>query len=294
MAVSAKNIRIRIRSIKNTKKITKAMELVSANKMRKASKLAVSGRPYDVSTSDIIKVILDTGLNGPFFREPQVQNKKVAVVLFSSNRGLCGSFNTEIVLKTRQEIYKRFSGQDIRWITIGKKGSLILSKNGENVFAEFPKIESGEDAFEFFNIAKFLTEEFLNQNFTEVWFAYMDFISSIKQIPRLKRLLPLQKDLLDLDSKENKEGNGSEIKFEPSKEDVLTFLVPRLIETKLYHALLESNASEHSARMMAMKNASDASKDLIDDLTFKSNDLRQASITREIIEIAGAKSAIES
>ncbi len=293
MAVGAKAIRNRIRSIKNTSKITKAMELVSANKMRKASRMAVGGRAYDLSLSEIIKAIArDRSLKGQFFYnegEERKEIKNVLIILFSGNRGLCGSFNSSIINFAKRAIKEKMASAEIgrAWIAIGKKGLEDLARSGEKIDAEFKKIESGEASEDFWTVGKFVTQEFVSGKFDEVWIAYTDFVSPLKQIPRLNRLLPIKRDASDTDEME-----AEEIYFEPGKEQLLSYLVPRLIETKLYQALLESNASEHSSRMVAMKNASDACRDITDELVFESNELRQAGITREIIEIAGAKSAL--
>lgn len=299
MPLSAKNIKIRIRSIKNIGKITKAMELVSATKMRKSSRAAVSGRPYDLSATEIMESIILAGasdptgkmLKGKFFAEVP-EPKRIAVLLFSSNRGLCGSFNSQIVSFARKSlIEKKENGAEISWITVGKKGTKILLRLGEKVTAEFLKPESAEEADEFFPVAKFLTEKFLVGEFDQVLVAYTDFVSALRQTPRVVPLLPFA-DYLPKDAKFVEPVTEEGLIFEPSKEEVLEYLAPRYIEDKLYQALLESNASEHSARMAAMRNASDAAHDLIDDLVFESNELRQGAITREIAEIAAGFSAV--
>lgn len=293
MPLGAKTIRTRIRSVKNTSKITKAMEVVSANKMRKASKFALSGRPYDLSISEILESIAsDESNTGQFFYKKDLAKKtnKILIILFSGNRGLCGNFNSQIISFTKKIADQKILREkvEIAWIPIGKKGLEALARSGEKIEVEFKKIESGENAEEFWNIGKYVTKEFEAGKFDEVWISYTDFVSPLKQIPRFKLLLPIKNE----DSGEKK--SKLEISFEPNKEELISYLVPRLIETKLYQALLESNASEHSSRMIAMKNASDACRDITDELVFQGNELRQSSITREIGEIAGAKAAINN
>ncbi len=294
MALTAKSIRTRIRSIKNTNKITKAMELISANKMHKASKRAEGSRFYDRNMSDILDSIIKSGIPGNKFFESSVKNgesernKKIAIALFSSNRGLCGSFNSEICSFARKAVSeKNIDKENVEWIAIGKKGAESLSRSKDKLQAEFKKQESMEEAEEFFNIAKYITKEFAEGRWSEVWVAYTDFVSSMRHVPRFKKLLPLSPE-------ESGKEQTEDLLFEPGKEELLSFLVPRYIEAKMYQALLESNASEHSARMMAMKNASDACKEITDELMFYGNELRQGSITREIIEIAGAKAAMSA
>lgn len=293
MPLTAKSIRTRIRSIKNTNKITKAMELISANKMHKASKRAEGSRFYDREISEVLESIIKSGqTENRFFRPSDSKNQetssKIAVVLFSGNRGLCGSFNSEICSFARKSILQKVADKNrVDWIAIGKKGAESLSRGGESLQVEFKKQESMEEAEEFFSIAKYITKEFLDGRWSEIWIAYTDFVSSFKHIPKLKKLLPLSLE-------EEQTLESKELVFEPGKEKLLSFLVPRYIEAKMYQALLESNASEHSARMMAMKNASDACKEITDELLFYGNELRQGSITREIIEIAGAKAAMSA
>lgn len=288
MPISAKTIRTRIKSIKNTSKITKAMELVSASKMRRDAKLAEASRAYDISISDIINNIMNVD-NKEIKNEKREKKEKknIAIVVFSSNRGLCGSFNSQVMSFAKQKVIENFDLEKtkITWICVGKKVAEIFSRNKETIEAQFAKIESNEDAGDFFNIGKFLYKEFGAGTYDEVWLVYMDFVSSMRQIPRFNRLLPLETEKM-----ENKK---EEYIFEPDKNKILSFLIPRFIETKMYQALLESNASEHSSRMVAMKNASDACRDLTEELVFQSNEVRQSSITREVSEIAGAKSAIE-
>lgn len=291
MALSTKAIKTRIRSIRNTGKITKAMELVSATKMRRAVKATLASRPYAGAAAETAAALSILAQNGesPFFL-PRTEIKKVAVVLFSSSRALCGSFNTQVLNAARAGLQEKFGSNlpEVLWITVGQQGANLLAKANEKIYADFAKAETSEESEELMVIARMLLEGFLTSQFDEVFIAYTDFHSVLKQTPRLKLVLPIGQELL----KEESAGVVTEFKFEPSQEEVLSYLVPRFIEIELYQSLLETNASIHSARMMTMKNASDAAGDLVDDLVLAGNQLRQAMITREIAEIAGGKAAL--
>lgn len=291
MPAGTKTIKTRIRSIKNTAKITKAVELVSATKMRRATKATLASRPYALAAAETAAALAAARESGEsIFFTPKKEVKKVAVVLFSSNRALCGSFNVQVVAAAKKGLAARYTNNmpEVSWITVGKQGTSLLSKMGEVIVANFLKAETAEEAEEFFTIGKMLTKEFLAGTYDEVLIAYTDFVSVLKQAPQLKPSLPIGQSLLG----ERVGGAATDFTFEPSREVVLSYLVPRFIEVELYQALLESNASEHSARMMTMKNASDAAGELVDDLVLLSNQLRQAMITREIAEIAGGKAAL--
>lgn len=319
MPVNAKIIRRRVKSVANTKKITKAMELVSASKMRKATRAALATRSYAVLAREMMnKLSQMKGLkHNPLMKTRKVEN--ILLVLISSNRGLCGGFNANIYKKTIEQIknvekiaIQRSFGERINpvagkkinlgAITIGKKGEKIMRKLGVNVIASFHNFSDTPSLVEAAPIAKIIKEEFVKNNFQKVAVIYTDYVSAITQKPTIRQVLPISP--LDLEkmlkalgdrSFENEiaEEKSIEFIFEPSPELILEQMLPRLIETQIYQALLESSASEHSARMMAMRNASEAAEEMIDDLVFTLNQARQASITREIAEISGGAAALE-
>ena len=319
MPVNAKIIRRRVKSVGNTKKITKAMELVAAAKMRKATRAALSTRSYAILAREMMnKLSQMKGLkHNPLMKAQKVEN--ILLVLISSNRGLCGGFNANIYKKTIEQIkniekiaIQRSLGERINpttgkkinlgAITIGKKGERIMKKLGVNVIASFHNFSDTPSLLEAAPIAKIIKEEFVKNNFQKVAVIYTDYVSAITQKTTIRQVLPISP--LDLEKmlkalgdrsleKEITDEKPIEFIFEPSPELILEQMLPRLIETQIYQALLESSASEHSARMMAMRNASDAAEEMIDDLVFTLNQARQAGITREIAEISGGAAALE-
>lgn len=295
------------------------MELVAASKMRKATRAALATRSYAVLAREMMnKLSQMKGLkHNPLMKARKVEN--ILLVLISSNRGLCGGFNANIYKKTIEQIknvekiaIQRSFGERINpvagkkinlgAITIGKKGERIMKKLGVNVIASFHNFSDTPSLVEAAPIAKIIKEEFIKNNFQKVAVIYTDYVSAIMQKPTIRQVLPISP--LDLEkmlkalgdrSFENEiaEEKSIEFIFEPSPELILEQMLPRLIETQIYQALLESSASEHSARMLAMRNASEAAEEMIDDLVFTLNQARQAGITREIAEISGGAAALE-
>lgn len=304
MAQSTRDIQRRIKSVKNTKKITKAMELVAASKMRKAVAKVLSTRAYsDLTWQTVLHLAqkVDTS-HHPFF-QPRKEIKNVAVILVSTNRGLCGSFNTQLVKKVVDSIkihHPESRVTDI--ITCGSKGRDEARRHRLNIIADFAKDDITQTSETIRPVAHMATKEFLAKKYDRVFVAYMDFQSSLRQVPHVKQLLPI---LPSIDERlghiihekgkvqEINIENFSDFLFEPSTREVLDAFLPRLVEVQIYQAVLESEASEHSARMFAMRNASDAAGEMIDELTLAYNQARQAGITAEIAEIAAGSAALE-
>jgi len=302
-----REIKRRIKSIGNTKKITKAMELVSAAKMRKAVNNVLTSRAYaDLAWNAVLDLAARTESKyHPLLIKREVN--KIGLVLITSNRGLCGSFNHQIINKTIAFIKQQKQNNDleIELILIGKKGREVMLKRKYSIIAEFPKLDITTQIEEIRSLSHLVIEDYLANKYDEVVIAYTDFISSLSQKPRILQLLPLEPEKQDeyLGEVESAKQKGStkseahaekfEYLFEPSAEEVLSAMLPRLIEVKIYQAILESDASEHSARMMAMQNASLAASDMIDSLTLAYNQARQAAITTELADISGGKAALE-
>ncbi|MBI4993151.1 MAG: ATP synthase F1 subunit gamma [Candidatus Magasanikbacteria bacterium] len=317
MAVNTKAIKRRIKSVGNTKKITKAMEMVAAAKMRKATEAAINTRTYAamawnllVNLSKVQQVKL------PLLEVRQV--KKLLVILFTSNRGLCGSFNANIIRKTAAQLTDpknisrhRSAGKNIEpsdkieidVIGVGKKGAQFAKKMGYNLIAAFTDFSDTPKLTDILPLSKMVIDEYQKKNYDKVVVAYADYKSAILQIAKLRQVLPISEvDLEKMfgDAVQNTTYNLQltttqelgEYIFEPDKSAVLNIILPRLVETQVYQAALESAASEHSARMMAMRNASDSASDMIKELTLTFNKARQAGITQEIAEIAGGAAAL--
>ncbi len=316
---NTKDIQRRIKSINSTKKITRAMEMVAAAKMRKAIEAVLKTRTYaNLSWETVLNLSASLNVDHPLLAKGKEKSKKkVAMVLISSNRGLCGGYNSNILNKAHQSIKTNEAkeGIDTDFIVIGKKGAKVHKYFGYNVKAEFKKDDVISEVKEVYSVTKMIVDSFLDGTYDKIMVAYTDFVNPSKQVPRVKQLLPVDVDAQDnelgvvgadtrvgidkdfVEEKESKHLNGSkysyEYLFEPSPTDVLDEMIPRLIEVQLFQALLEANASEHSARMTAMHQANDAAGDLVADLTLFYNKARQASITGEIAEIAAGAEALQ-
>ena len=317
MPQATREIKRRIRSIKNTRQITKAMELVSAAKMRKAVANVLATRTYAKLAWEMLGELAQRTEPS---RHPLLVRRKapgrLGLVLITSNRGLCGGFNHQLTHRANQYIAKHLKqpgarGADV--IAVGKRGRDIMVRYNLPLAAEFTKTDITTRWEEVRPLAQLVIDDYLKGTYDRVVVAYTDFISPVSQKPRLKQILPLEQEPDELLGQtgsslarvaSNKlapsgaEGErvadfNYEYKFEPSPDAVLEDLLPRLIEVQLFQALLESDASEQSARMLAMRNASDAAKDMIDSLTLAFNQARQASITAELADITGGRVAIE-
>jgi F-type H+-transporting ATPase subunit gamma len=329
---SSLDIKRRIRSINSTKKITRAMEMISAAKMRRAVSSVLAIRPYAHRAWSVLTNLARTyeSLGRGLLEVREV--KKVLMVVVASDRGQCGSFNTQIAKKIKQEIanperliinrvgFKKvgselhpvkspqggvaeseFNRVNIDFITVGKKGENMIRKMQREIIAAF------SDGAQFANISdikplsKIVIEDYLAKKYDKVVVIYTDYISTINQKTRIRQILPIskidmEKQIAEMDGLQKEYGleePAVEYKIEPSPREVLEFILPRLIEMQLFHAVLESAASEQSARMMAMRNATDAAQEMSDDLTLAYNQLRQGKITQEIAEISAGRAALE-
>ncbi|MBT3230341.1 ATP synthase F1 subunit gamma [Candidatus Uhrbacteria bacterium] len=299
MAASTKTVKRRIKSIANTMKITKAMELVAASKMRRATQAVIGTRPFSQNSWDTINMIgrATENVSHPLLEENADANKTL-FILFTADRGLAGGFNANMVKEALSEIKKIDDGTTVEAIAVGRRGGDALSRNNIEVIARFEDLSNKPTFSDILPIGNMIMEAYYKKEYKRVIVGYTDFVSSLTQKPRVFELLPLGKpddELGKVDKKEEPEKLelANEYIFEPSPSRVLERMLPRLIETMLYQALLESAASEHSARMMAMRNATDSAEDMLKELTFTYNRIRQASITQEIAEISSGKAAIE-
>lgn len=278
---SAREIRRRIRSVKNTGKITKAMEMVSAAKMRRAQRNTLATQPYADRMRDVLgEVSVRSGqrLSHPLLTHRDTINR-VALVMITPDRGLCGGLVSNINrLASRFILERRQAGQTVEVLTVGRKARSFAVRTGVPLVAEVTGLGDAPGLIDILPIATNVINGFIEGRFDEVQVVYTAFENTLVQRARMRRLLPL----------EPIEDSGSRLDYtyEPDQEDVLNSLLPRYVEVQLYSMILEAIASEHSARMIAMRNASDNAKDLVRDLTLSSNKARQASITKELAEIA--------
>ncbi|PIR07098.1 MAG: ATP synthase F1 subunit gamma [Candidatus Komeilibacteria bacterium CG11_big_fil_rev_8_21_14_0_20_36_20] len=305
MPQATRDIQRRIKSVKNTKKITKAMELVAAAKMRKAVAKVLATRSYaDLAWNTVLHLVkkLDTSRH-PFFRESK-EVRNVLIVLISTNRGLCGSFNLQLVQKVVDSI--KLHHPDTRVtdvITFGSKGRNEARRHHLNIMADFAKEDITQSSTIINPITHMVVKDFIARKYDKVFVAYTDFASSLQQQPHVRQLLPIVPEIDErlgyITHQKEKEivninvENFSDFLFEPSRKEILNSFLPRLVEIQIFQAVLESEASEHSARMLAMRNASDAAGDMIDELTLAYNQARQAGITAEIAEISAGTAALQ-
>jgi F-type H+-transporting ATPase subunit gamma len=304
-----KEIQQRLKSIKNTKKTTKAMELVAGAKMRKAVLGALDTRLYSTMTWDIMKRLqknVDTQERyqhlQKFFGEA-VDAKHITIAVFTSNRGLCGAFNANVIKKVVAYV-KTHPEQEIEIISIGKKGAAMLQAFGITVAQAYEKSDSAKDDSSIAAVSAYLHEQFAAGKTDQVFVAYTDYKSAIAQFPVMQQLYPIlstdvteelieKTELRSVDAKRTEHAPSRvEYIYEPSGERLLNFLIPRIAQVQMYQALLESNASEHSSRMIAMKNASEAAGEMAQDLMLAFNRARQAGITKEIAEITAGSAAV--
>ena len=294
MPVNTKAIKGRLKSVGSTKKITKAMELIAAAKMRKAVNAALDARTYAALAWNLLVNLSKTQkVQIPLLAVRPVQ--KILMVIVTSNRGLCGSFNSNIIKKTAVQLKAEQAGVDV--IGIGKKGADFAKKMGFNLVAAFTNMTDTPSLDDALPIAKMVIDAYEKKLYDKVIVAYTDFKSAMLQLAKLMQVLPIS----EIDFSRNsgiplvagEKMNLSDYLFEPNRLDVLQTILPRLVETQIYQTMLESAASEHSARMFAMRSASDAAEDMIKELNLNFNKARQAGITQEIAEIAGGAAALE-
>lgn len=310
-----KEISRRIKSVSSTKKITKAMEMVAAAKMRKAIEAVLKTRTYaNLSWETVLHLAkLAENRNEALhpLLTPRSKIEKVAIILITSNRGMCGGYNTAVISKAKESIIKHPIPTD--FILSGKKGTVVHNQNYE-IVAEFEKSEILTDARDIYPLVKMALDNYQSGKYDKILVAYTDFVNPAKQVARVKQLLPIEVEktddylgiigggskagvtpelLAEKDKKHLSEGDYTyEYTFEPSPKEVLDLMIPRLVEIQLYQAFLEANASEHSARMTAMHQATEAATDMVSELTLFYNKARQASITAEIAEISAGANAL--
>ena len=282
-----KEIRNRIASVSSTMQITSAMKMVSAAKLKKAQDAITAMRPYANSLTQLIQNLsrtLEGDTQNPY---TQIRTKqKTLIVSLTSNRGLCGAFNSNIIKKTRQLIDHDFAEQDVSLITIGKKGSEVLEKT-EKIISVHDAVFDDLNYENVGKIAQDIMDKFAEENFDEVVLVYNRFKNAATQIVEVEPFLPIVTELNDSASA------STDYIFEPSKSEIINDLLPKSLKMQLYKAVRDSFASEHGARMTAMHKATDNATELRDQLKLTYNQARQAAITNEILEIVGGAEALK-
>ncbi len=289
-----KEIKRRIKSVKNTKKITKAMELVSASKMKRAISATLASRAYSGYSWEVLQSLSQhiEETSNPLLQTRPV--KKTLVVLITSNRSLCGGYNSQVTRKTISFL-RTHEGEAIDFVSVGSKGEISLRRLGQNIIASFNDLNDKPKLSDVYPIANFIIDLYKKSQYDKVVIAYTDFVSAITQVPQIHTLLPVKKEELRQEIEEAKVDAPKtkiDYTFEPNYEVLMSVIVEKITKMRVYQMILESTASEHSARMLAMKNASDAAGEMIDELTLAFNKARQGSITQEISEISAGMASV--
>lgn len=299
-----------MKGFKSTRQVTKAMELVSASKMRRAVQNAQMLRRYALTAWSVLQKVaaVHSGQHALLTVRPV---HRILAVVFTSDRGLCGSFNSNILKALTQYVRGMQNlGPDIEvdFVAVGRKGQVAASRLGGKLLAAFPALSNHPAFRDALPISKLAIDSFMDGTYDRVVLVYSDFISALVQEPTVKPLLPFSetelKSMIESmfpDRRTTKEEEAAmrslppvtEYMFEPSAGEVLDRILPRLTELQIYQAALETAASEHSARMVAMRNASDNAADIIDDLTLTYNQSRQSIITAELAELSASKAALD-
>jgi len=279
---NTRQVKNRIKTAKNISKITKAMEMVAASKMRKAQLQAVQSRPYATALEEILTKISQEQniLVHPLFDNHGIGSD--LLICLSTDRGLSGSFNPTLFRKLLEWKVGHPKGT---LLVVGRKAIAFTLFSGIQTFAQFSDLPDSIQLADILPITRIAMEGYLNHEFKNVSILYMDFVNTLSQKPKFQQLLPI---LPPDDSFTAQHQSHGEYIFEPSAKEILAELVPYYLENSVYQAFLESKASEHSARMVAMKNASESAGDLVDELQLIFNKSRQASITNDLLEITTA------
>ena len=285
---SFREIRGRIRSVKNISQITRAMEMVAASRMRRAIQRVTATRPYTERISAVITNLAGVaGQTEGEERFPLLDQRpinKVAIILITPDKGLCGALNSNIIRRASRYMLNE-AGVPVEVITVGKKGRDFMVRYRRDVVAEFTAIGDYPTLDQIAPIAQVAVDDFISGKVDAVHLVYTRFINTLSQRAEVQQLLPVQ-------APEGGEATKTDFIFEPSPTAVLNALLPRYVDQLVYRAILESIASEQSARMVAMRNATDNARDLVSELTLSLNKARQARITSEVSEISAGAAAL--
>ncbi|MDD3270794.1 MAG: ATP synthase F1 subunit gamma [Syntrophomonadaceae bacterium] len=281
----------RIRSVKNTQQITKAMEMVSAAKLRRAQESAEASRPYTETLQGTLARLAAVSFD---VRHPLLDKRedvrKIGYVVVTADRGLCGAYNTNIIKIADQSIQEDDRNLETGIIAVGRKARDFYRKRG-GVDAEFVNLGDKVSYADAREVAQYVMNAYENGELDEVYLVYARFVNALRQIPTVTQLLPLDTPEEDSSSESTR---VIDYLYEPSAEEILLTLLPKYVGSQIYHAMLESKASEHGARMTAMGNATENAGEIIDNLELAMNKARQAAITDEILDIVGGAEALKN
>ncbi|MBI2171579.1 MAG: ATP synthase F1 subunit gamma [Chloroflexi bacterium] len=283
---NVRTIRRRIRSVRNTAKITKAMQMIAASKMRRAQLSTIAGRPYAQKILEVLADLMAQPAEAedihPLLRKREV--KSIQLIHITPDRGLCGGLVSNLNRAAAQFVLG--SQAPVRVVTVGKKGRDFMVRTGRDVKAVFTGMPDRPGIADISAIARLAIDDYTSGQVDRVVVSYAEFVNTAVQRPVVEQLLPVQ-------PAELRAGEAVGYIYEPASLRVLGALLPRFVEMQIYHAMLEAIASEHSARMVAMRNATDNANELIDSLTLLMNKVRQEAITKELLDIVGGVAALE-
>ncbi|HET9589416.1 MAG TPA: ATP synthase F1 subunit gamma [Anaerolineales bacterium] len=291
---SAREMRSRIKSVKNISQVTRALEAVSAAKVRKAVQALTATRSYANKAWQVLTHI--TGQPGGVSLHPLLierpSPKNALVIVITADRGLAGAYNTNVIRYVLQRFDKYHL--PVRYITVGRKGRDLLVRLGKNLMADFSHLSPSPEFSAISAIGRLAVGEFLSGEVDEVHLVYTDFVNMARQVTTIKKLLPLEiADRAGLVGEvEQRTGPAAAYEFEPDREEILDEMIPRFTALQVYQAVLESQASEHAARMIAMRNATDNARELVGALQLAYNKVRQQAITNDILDIVGGSEAL--
>lgn len=291
---NTREVRLRIRSVKNIAQVTRALQAVSASNVRKAMAAMLRTRPYAMKAWQVLTHIAGQPGRASLhpLLTPRDEDHNELVVLIAGDRGLAGAYNSNIVRFTLQ----KFGSRDIpvSYISVGRKGRDMLIRRRKNVIAEFSHLPAAPSFADVSAIGRLAVDEFLDGKADRVYLVYTDFINMVKQVPTIKQLLPLEIGIGEgrVVAFEQSKKAGAAYIYEPGEEEILDEIVPRFTALQVYQAIMESLACEHAARMVAMKNATDSATELASALQLEYNKVRQQGITAEILDIVGGVEAL--
>jgi F-type H+-transporting ATPase subunit gamma len=284
---SVRDIRRRIRSVQNTGKVTNAMSLIAASKMRRAQNSVLQGRPYSEKIQEVIAHLAAQPSDDADSRQPLLETRpveRIAILVISPDRGLCGGLHSNLNRRVGQFILAQEA--PVEAIAVGRKGRDFMVRSGSDLRAVFTDLGETPELADTTAISRILIDAYSEGTADEVYLAYTRFVSTLSQQPVVEKLLPVEPSELTASARVG-------YIYEPDNLRVLQNLLPRFVEMEVYHALLEAIASEQSARMVAMRSATDNANQLSDDLTVVMNKLRQESITNELLDLIGGQIALE-
>jgi F-type H+-transporting ATPase subunit gamma len=290
---SAREMRLRIRSVKNISQVTRALEAVSASKVRKAVAAVQATRPYATKAWQVLMHVAGQpgreNLHPLLTRRSEVRN--VLAVVVSGDRGLAGAYNTNVMRFTAQTFDK--SPVSVKFVAVGRKGRDMLMRRRKQVIADFSNLPAAPSISDVSPIGRLIVDDFLKGDVDEVWLVYTDFINMVKQEAVVKKLLPLEMGGGHgrVEAYEHQHLSAAYI-YEPGEQEILEEIIPRFTALQIYQAVLESQASEHAARMVAMRNATDNAIELVSELQMQYNKARQQAITNDLLDIAGGAEAL--